>query len=210
MKWFVLYEFICTGIRNRWKVIESQLMTLYRSPFFFVFLYLFLYGFHCLWNWSEFMNINRNLELSAINSGQQVSLWSLYPFQIVSVLLVGVLYFLVSLSINLLFSFGKKAKETFRTNITDFFRSLTRQFFQFVCILFIGNQCLGFFQYRIYYSVLVVMFWTGLFLFFIIQNGELYKRLFVSSDRSVSFLSHSLGYVNPILFMFFVLVLANV
>lgn len=61
-----------------------------------------------------------------------------------------------------------------------------------------------------FYSFLVVMFWTGLFLVFLIKNGELYNRLFVSEDRFILFLSHSLGYLNPILFVFFVLALANV
>ncbi|WP_232369357.1 hypothetical protein [Leptospira abararensis] len=156
------------------------------------------------------MRFNQNLKMNAMNAGQEVSIWSLYPFQIVSVFLVAVLYFSVSLSINLLFSLGKRTKVTFRTNLGSFLKSLTQQFFFFICVLFLGNQFLGLFLDSKLYSTLVVIFWAGLFLFFILKNGEFYKRFFVSNDRYVLFISHSLGYVNPILFVFFVLALANV
>lgn len=210
MKWFLWFALVYQNFTRVWKRGSNQLFGFRKSPYFFLAVYLFLYGFHCLWNWDEFMILNHNLEMNAANSGKQVSLWSLYPFQIISVILCAVLYFLVCFGINFLFSFGKGAKEIFRTNVWDFFRNLIHQFFFFVCVLFLGNQFLGFFVNTNYYSTLVVMFWTALFLLFIIQNGKLYRRLFVSRDRSVLFISHSLGYVNPILFVFFVLALANV
>ncbi|MCW7501478.1 hypothetical protein ND861_14795 [Leptospira sp. 2 VSF19] len=191
-------------------MITNKLEELYKSPFSFLFLYLFLYGFHCIWNWSEFMSFNRSLELDAIHSGKQISLWSLYPFQIVIVLLVFVLYWFISFSIIFFFSLGETNKEIFRTKNLPFFMSLVRQFFLFVCLLFVGNQILGLLQYLEFYSVLVVLFWFSLFLLFIIKNGDLYRRLFVSADHSTSFLSHSLGYVNPIVCVFVVLALANV
>ncbi|MGE8721848.1 hypothetical protein ACO2KH_10980 [Leptospira terpstrae] len=156
------------------------------------------------------MKINRNLEMNAANSGKELSIWSLYPFQIFSVLFVAVFYFIVSYSINFLFAKGIRTKLTFSSNLKSFLKKLTQQFFFFVCLLFIGNQFLGLFLETKFYSFLVVIFWTSLFLIFLIKNGELYKRLFVSEDRFILFLSHSLGYLNPILFVFFVLALANV
>lgn len=192
------------------EMLKARLIKIYHSPFFYLSLYFLLYGFHCFWNWDEFMSNNRNLEMDAMSAGKQVSLWSLYPFQIVSVLLVALIYLFLSVSINFLFSLLKRTKETFKKNLGKFIGSLVHQFFLFVCILFLGNQVLGLFFTSNFYSTLVVVFWTTLFLFFLIKNGELYKRLFVSRDRFVSFLSHSLGYLNPILFVFFVLALANV
>lgn len=197
-------------IRNIGRLGNVKLLNFYHSPFFYLLLYLFLYGFHCLWNWEECMRINRNLEMRAANSGKEISILSLYPFQIFSVLLVAVFYFIVSFSINFLFARGIKTKLTYSSNLKSFLKKLTQQFFFFVCLLFIGNQFLGFFLDTKFYSFLVVMFWTGLFLVFLIKNGELYKRLFVSEDRFILFLSHSLGYLNPILFVFFVLAMANV
>lgn len=210
MNWFSLYQLIGKKIQNLRGRVKNIIKDIYKSPFSFLFFYLVLYAFHCIWNWSEFMSFNRNLELHAIHSGKQISLWSLYPFQIVSVLFVFVLYLFISLCINFLFSLGKNAKLIFKSKITIFFKSLVRQFFFFICILFMGNQLLGFFQDRNFYPVLVVLFWTSLFLLYIIQNGDLYKRIFVPNDHSITFLSHSLGYVNPILFVFFVLALTNV
>ncbi|TGM23843.1 hypothetical protein EHQ73_02040 [Leptospira meyeri] len=192
------------------KTLKERFKGFYLSPFFFLTLYFILYGFHCFWNWDEFMSNNRKLEMDAISSGKQVSLWSLYPFQIVSVIFVSVMYLLLSVSIYFLFSFFKRTKETFRNKLGKFMKSLIHQFFFFVCLLFLGNQILGLFLRSNFYSTLVVVFWTTLFLFFLINNGELYKRLFVSSDQFVTFLSRCLGYLNPILFVFFVLILANV
>ncbi|PJZ85380.1 hypothetical protein [Leptospira harrisiae] len=190
--------------------IKERILFIYHSPFFYFSIYLFLYGIHCFWNWDEFMSDNRNLEMEAITSGKQVSLWSLYPFQIFSVLFVSILYLSLSLCIHFLFSLIHRARETLRNNIGKLMISLFHEFFFFVCVLFLGNQFLGLFLASSFYSILVVMFWTALFLIFLIKSGELYKRLFVSRDHFVAFLSHSLGFVNPILFVFFVLALANV
>lgn len=209
MKRFIWIKILQEKVQSRMNRYKGLFVNLIHSPLFFVSLYLILYGFHCLWNWDELMRMNRSLEMEAANSGKQVSLWSLYPFQVVSVIITSFLYFVFSLSSNLLFSFGGKTKKVFRANIGELFRNLIHQFFLFVCVLFIGNQFLGLFLNTNFYSLFVVMFWTSLFLLFTIQNGNLYKRLFVSSDRMVIFLSHSLGYVNPILFVFFVLTLAN-
>lgn len=210
MKRFGFYQSIGDRIIFLRGMVKKQLEDLYKSPFSFLFLYFFLYGFHCILNWSEFMSFNRSLELNAIHSGKQISLWSLYPFQIVSVLLVFFLYWFLSLCINFIFSFGKTNKEIFRGKIFSFSFGLVRQFFLFVCLLFVGNQILGLLRYWEYYSILVVLFWVSLFLLFVIQNGDLYKKLFFQVDHSITFLSHSLGYVNPIVFVFVILALANV
>ncbi|TGL87867.1 hypothetical protein EHQ68_00460 [Leptospira congkakensis] len=210
MKWFVLSDLLFESIKLKLNNMMGLLFQLKKSHYFFLILYVLFYGFHCLWNWDEFMNLNRSLEQNAIHSGKEVSLWSLYPFQIVSVIFTAGLYFLLCVGMNALFSFGKKEKEIFRRNFGDLFRNLVRLFFLFVCVLFLGNQTLGFLVHTKFYAVVVVVFWTTLFLLFVIQNGKLYKQLFLTTDRSVLFISHSLGYINPILFVFFVLVLANV
>ncbi|TGK87451.1 hypothetical protein EHQ24_02670 [Leptospira noumeaensis] len=210
MKWLAWTGLDFDRINFKLKRGIDWVLNFHKSYYFFFFLYVLFYGFHCIWNWDEFMSLNRSIELNAINSGKQVSLWSLYPFQIMAVVFSAGLYFFLCVSINFLFSLGGKARQSLRTNILLFFRNLIRQFFLFVCILFLGNQTLGYLVHTRYYAILVVMFWTTLFLLFIIQNGKLYKRLFVLEDSSVSFVSHSLGYVNPILFVFFILVLVNV
>ncbi|WP_244936859.1 hypothetical protein [Leptospira brenneri] len=155
------------------------------------------------------MILNRSLELEAVNSGKQVSLLRLYPFQIIAVFVSAALYFLVCVGINVLFSLGCKEGKILRTHFVELFRNLIRLFFLFVCVLFLGNQILGYFLHSGVYSVLVIIFWTSVFLLFIIENGKLYRRLFQSTDRNTLLISHSLGYVNPILFVFFVLILAN-
>ncbi|TGK97015.1 hypothetical protein EHQ30_10630 [Leptospira brenneri] len=188
---------------------RNWLLRFPKSYYFFITLYVFFYAFHCFWNWDEFMILNRSLELEAVNSGKQVSLLRLYPFQIIAVFVSAALYFLVCVGINVLFSLGCKEGKILRTHFVELFRNLIRLFFLFVCVLFLGNQILGYFLHSGVYSVLVIIFWTSVFLLFIIENGKLYRRLFQSTDRNTLLISHSLGYVNPILFVFFVLILAN-
>ncbi|TGK47901.1 hypothetical protein EHQ16_01075 [Leptospira kanakyensis] len=210
MKWLAWLNLDLDRIKFKLKRGKDWVSNFHKSYYFFFFLYVLFYGIHCFWNWDEFMSLNRSIELNALKSGKEVSLWSLYPFQIMAVIFSAGLYFFLCLGINFLFSFGGKARETLRANFVLFLRNLIRQFFLFVCILFLGNQTLGYLVHTRYYAILMVIFWTALFLLFIVQNGKLYKRLFVSENRSVSFISHSLGYVNPILFVFFILVLVSV
>lgn len=167
---------------------------------FYIALYVLLFSLNCIWNWEEFQKENLQ-RISEMGTSYSVyPFWSLYPFQIFTIFFVAFSFLVFSalfLGIVTRF-FSWEWKRKLVPLLTCSFRS----FFKFFCILFLGNKILGFFHSSQQYGFFLFVFWIGLLLLFVQNQGRMYSEYILGTDMKWKSMFTPLGYLGPISFLF--------
>ncbi|TGL10247.1 hypothetical protein [Leptospira levettii] len=173
-----------------WKLLWSK-------GWSFFLLYTILYFIYCFTSWDKLKLANIQIELEMVSRYGSVSFWQLYPFQIVSIYFLYLLYLCFSIVLVFLYLKFRSSKEP--NKLFQLTKKMTQSFFSLILCLFIGNLSIGLIQESYYYSLYLFGFWIVLFLLFIKVNGSLFSQsMYFVSDTNPKF-TKSFGYFIPIL-----------
>lgn len=178
---------------------QKRMIQFEAKVWFYPLLYSVIYFYHCMISWDQMQKINSLLEVQMISKNETVSVWQLYPFQIVSVYVLFLLYLVFSFIFVSILSYLRVLKH--RVNYVLFLMKNIRVFFMAVCLLYIGNLILGLWSEFEFYSFLVYVFWMGIFLYFVRNNGILYSESLASKYRASRLQMKRIGYAVPILWI---------
>ncbi len=183
--------------RNHFFSVQNKMMQFESKPWIYPLVYAVIYFAHCFFSWDQMLKINSQIELKMMANNEPLSIFQLYPFQIISIYLLFLLYFVFTYVFVILFRYIRVLKR--HSSFLQFFGKNIRIFFLTVCLLYLGNLILGMLKEFEMYSFFVFCFWISAFSFFVIKNGVLYSEVFSSKERSSLIQVKRIGYLVPIL-----------
>ncbi|MCW7473347.1 hypothetical protein [Leptospira levettii] len=122
-----------------WKLLWSK-------GWSFFLLYTILYFIHCFTSWDKLKLANIQIELEMVSRYGSVSFWQLYPFQIVSIYFLYLLYFCFSIVLVFLYLKFRSSKEP--NKLFQLTKKMTQSFF-FSHSLFVYWESINRFDTRV-------------------------------------------------------------